>query len=284
MTAFARHESSETFGTLIWELRSVNHRYLEPNFKLPETSRAAEPALRDILRNTVARGKIECSLRIIKSDDDSHQLNINQSLLQQLIAANNAVAKQITNAPAEYASTFLQWPGVLQTADIDKDLLNQSICKSFTVALSELSAHREREGAELEKLINARLGGITQLVTEIKPLIPQVIAQQRNKLIDRFDELKLDADQQRIEAELVILANKIDVDEELDRLLAHVKEVELSLQKGSPCGRRLDFLMQELNREANTIGSKSMLSQTSKATVDLKVLIEQMREQVQNIE
>ena len=284
MTSFARHEHSEEFGTLTWELRSVNHRYLEPTFKMPEITRSAEPQLREILRKTISRGKIECGLRFVKAEGQDESLSVNQELLAQLIKANQGIADHMGSAQTEFASTFLQWPGVLETANIDKEALNDAIYQSFKDALKQLIGHREREGAELETLIRTRLDGILEIVEEVKPLIPQAIQQQREKLINRFEELKLETDKERIESELVVLANKVDVDEELDRLLAHVKEVQGTLTKGSPCGRRLDFLMQELNREANTLGSKSILSQTSQASVSLKVLIEQMREQVQNIE
>jgi len=284
MTSFARHEHNGEFGTLTWEIRSVNHRYLEPHFKMPEIARSIEPLLRDILRKTLSRGKVECALRFEANTQGAEAIHLNHELLQQLIQANQSIRQQLPDSQAEFASTFLQWPGVISSKDLDKEALNKAITQSFSDALKELIKHREREGESLQALIEQRIEGIQDIVEEVKPLIPAAIDQQKQKLIERFEELKLNVDSERIESELVILANKVDVDEELDRLNAHVKEVHTTLKKGSPCGRRLDFLMQELNREANTLGSKSILSQTSQASVSLKVLIEQMREQIQNIE
>lgn len=284
MTAFARFEQVESFGTLIWELRSVNHRYLEPSFKMPEFARAYEHLLREQLRQGVSRGKIECALRFEKASQDPNAVTINQELLAKLINANQQIAEQLGQSAPEQASTFLAWPGVLSSNDIDKTAMQKAIKQSFAKALEELKEHRAREGEQLQLLIEQRLNSIDEITTVVKPLIPQAIERQREKLLNRFEELKLDANQERIEQELVMLAQKIDVDEELDRLQAHLKEVKTTLTKGSPCGRRLDFLMQELNREANTLGSKSILSETSQSSVDLKVAIEQMREQIQNIE
>ncbi|MCK5880463.1 MAG: YicC family protein [Sinobacterium sp.] len=284
MTSFARHEQIEDFGTIIWELRSVNHRYLEPTFKMPEMARACEPLLRETLRTTITRGKVECMMRLEKNAQCQSGLQINQSLVNELIKANQAISQLMPNAQDEFPSTYLQWPGVIETAGIDKDVLQQAISSGFKQALKELIAHRANEGRALQNMLETRLTGIDATVELVKPLIPEAIKHQRQKLFDRFEEMAIAVDQDRIETELVILANKIDVDEELDRLVAHVTEVKSVLSKGSPCGRKLDFLMQELNREANTLGSKSILSKTSQASVELKVLIEQMREQVQNIE
>lgn len=284
MTSFARYEHLESWGTLIWELRSVNHRYLEPSFKIPDFARSSEHLLRDKLRKTLSRGKIECGLRFEKNNASPEQISLNQELLQSLIQANQQIAEQLPEAAPEQASTFLQWPGVLESTDIEKDVLDAAIVSSFEQALSQLIEHRQREGAQLEEMIRQRLQGIGEVTEQVNVLMPQLISNQRQKLLDRFEELQLQVDQERLEQELVFVAQKIDVDEELDRLKAHVKEVENTLKKGSPCGRRLDFLMQELNREANTLGSKSINSESSQASVDLKVYIEQMREQIQNIE
>ncbi len=284
MTAFARIEHQESWGTLTWELRSVNHRYLEPNFKMPEFARSTEHQLREKLRKRLARGKIECSLRFEKNLQETQNIQLNQSLLQELIEANQQITDQLPNVAPEQASTFLQWPGMIESADIDKDALQKAILTSFDTALTQMIDHREREGTELKSIIEQRLTRIDDISEQVKIWLPDIIQNQRNKLTDRFTELKLAVDNDRIEQELVVLAQKIDVDEELDRLAAHLKEVKKTLDKGSPCGRRLDFLMQELNREANTLGSKSISADTSQSSVDLKVCIEQMREQIQNIE
>ena len=284
MTSFARVEHQESWGTLTWEIRSVNHRYLEPSFKLPDFARSSEHLLREILRKNLARGKVECSLRFEKNTVTSDQIQINQALVGALIKANETIASKLHSATPERASTFLQWPGVIESIDIDKAEIDNALLASFSVALEQMIKHRQREGSQLEAMIQQRLDSIDKVSGEVKNLLPQMIERQRQKLIDRFAELQLNIDPERIEQEIVLLAQKIDVDEELDRLTAHVKEVKDTLSKGSPCGRRLDFLMQELNREANTLGSKSIASDTSKASVDLKVYIEQMREQIQNIE
>ncbi len=284
MTSFARHEQIENFGTVTWELRSVNHRYLEPTFKMPDIGRACEPLLRETLRNTITRGKIECMMRFDKNEQSDAGMKINKSLVRELITANDTISQLMSSAQDEFASTFLQWPGVIETAGIDKDALHKAINTGFKQALKALITHRASEGEALKAMIERRLNGIDHTVEIVKPLIPKAIKQQRQKLLDRFKEMSITVDQDRIETELVMLANKVDVDEELDRLVAHVQEVKNVISQGSPCGRKLDFLMQELNREANTLGSKSILSKTSQASVELKVLIEQMREQVQNIE
>ena len=284
MTAFARIEHSESWGTLTWELRSVNHRYLEPSFKIPDFARSTEHQLRESLRKKLTRGKVECALRLEKVTVESSDININEPLLNSLIDANQQIAAKLGNAAPEQASTFLQWPGILETSDIEKTEMEKAIVTSFNKALDQMIENRKREGDELEKMIQQRLDSILETTDIVKPLIPQLVDKQRQKLIDRFEELSIAVDQDRIEQEIVVLAQKVDVDEELDRLLAHVKEVTTTLKKGSPCGRRLDFLMQELNREANTLGSKSISVDTTNASVDLKVFIEQMREQIQNIE
>ena len=284
MTSFARYEHLESWGTLTWELRSVNHRYLEPSFKMPDFARSSEHLLRDKLRKRLARGKVECALRFEKATITSDQIKINEPLLNTLVSANNAIAAKLDHVSPEQASTFLQWPGIIENADVEKSQLDKAILTSFNKALEQLIEHRQREGEQLEAMIQQRLDAIDEISAEVATIIPQMVERQRQKLLDRFAELQLNIDQDRIEQEIVMLAQKIDVDEELDRLTAHVKEVKGTLSKGSPCGRRLDFLMQELNREANTLGSKSIASDTSKASVDLKVYIEQMREQIQNIE
>lgn len=284
MTSFARYEHLASWGTLTWELRSVNHRYLEPSFKMPDFARASEHLLRDKLRKNLSRGKVECALRFEKAVTKAEQIALNEELLNSLIAANQQIAAKLPHVTPEQASTFLQWPGVLVASDIDQADMEKAVLASFDKALQQMIEHREREGEQLEQIITQRLKAISAICVDMKTLIPEIIQKQKQKLLDRFAELKLDVDQGRIEQEIVFLAQKVDVDEELDRLNAHVAEVKNTLKTGGPCGRRLDFLMQELNREANTLGSKSIHSETSQTSVDLKVYIEQMREQIQNIE
>lgn len=283
MTAFARAEQANANGTLSWELRSVNHRYLEPHLRLPESFRDLEGAIREALRNGLSRGKVECTLRF--SDDNAGKaLQVNLERAAQLVTAAESVAGLIKQPAALNPLEVLGWPGVLVADAADPQALNQSALALFNQALNELKKGREREGAELSKLLNERLDSILEQVAALRELVPQMLAGQRQKILDRCTEMQAELDPQRLEQELVILAQKSDVAEELDRLSTHVNEVRRVLKTGGQAGRRLDFLMQELNREANTLGSKAFDTRSTNAAVNLKVLIEQMREQVQNIE
>jgi uncharacterized protein (TIGR00255 family) len=283
MTAFARAEQAGANGTLSWELRSVNHRYLEPHLRLPEAFRDLEGAVREALRNGLSRGKVECTLRF--SDDNAGKaLQVDLERAAQLVAAAESVANLIKQPAALNPLEVLGWPGVLVADAADPQALNQSALALFNQALNELKNGREREGSELAKLLNERLDSILEQVAALRELVPQMLAGQRQKILDRCAEMQAELDPQRLEQELVILAQKSDVAEELDRLSTHVSEVRRVLKTGGQAGRRLDFLMQELNREANTLGSKAFDTRSTQAAVNLKVLIEQMREQVQNIE
>ncbi|WP_339409102.1 YicC/YloC family endoribonuclease [Pseudomonas sp. EA_35y_Pfl2_R5] len=283
MTAFARAEQASASGTLSWELRSVNHRYLEPHLRLPESFRDLEGAVREALRNGLSRGKVECTLRF--SDDNAGKaLQVDLERAAQLVAAAESVAGLIKQPAALNPLEVLGWPGVLVADAADPQTLNQSALALFSQALSELKQSREREGSELAKLLNERLDSILEQVVALRELVPLMLAGQRQKILDRCAEMQAELDPQRLEQELVLLAQKSDVAEELDRLSTHVSEVRRVLKTGGQAGRRLDFLMQELNREANTLGSKAFDTRSTQAAVNLKVLIEQMREQVQNIE
>lgn len=283
MTAFARAEQAGANGTLSWELRSVNHRYLEPHLRLPEAFRDLEGAVREALRNGLSRGKVECTLRF--SDDNAGKaLQVDLERAAQLVAAAESIAGLIKQPAALNPLEVLGWPGVLVADAADPQALNKTALALFTQALDELKQGRLREGAELAKLLNERLDSIAAEVGALRELVPQMLAAQRQKILDRCAEMQADLDPQRLEQELVMLAQKSDVAEELDRLVTHVSEVRRVLKSGGAAGRRLDFLMQELNREANTLGSKAFDTRSTQAAVNLKVLIEQMREQVQNIE
>lgn len=283
MTAFARAEQAGANGTLSWELRSVNHRYLEPHLRLPEAFRDLEGAVREALRNGLSRGKVECTLRF--SDDNAGKaLQVDLERAAQLVAAAESIAGLIKQPAALNPLEVLGWPGVLVADAADPQALNKTALALFTQALDELKQGRLREGAELAKLLNERLDSIAAEVVALRELVPQMLAAQRQKILDRCAEMQAELDPQRLEQELVMLAQKSDVAEELDRLVTHVSEVRRVLKSGGAAGRRLDFLMQELNREANTLGSKAFDTRSTQAAVNLKVLIEQMREQVQNIE
>lgn len=283
MTAFARAERAGSDGTLNWELRSVNHRYLEPHLRLPDALRDLESPVRDVLRQHLSRGKVECTLRFDEASADK-ALHVDAKQAAQVVAAAESVASLIAQPACIDPLQVLTWPGVLASNAPDPQALNAEALALFHDALGELKAGREREGAELARLIGERLEAMAAHVTALRALVPQMLATQRQKILDRFAELNLDADPQRLEQELVMLAQKSDVAEELDRLTTHITEVHRVLAAGGAAGRRLDFLMQELNREANTLGSKAFDPRSTQAAVNLKVLIEQMREQVQNIE
>jgi uncharacterized protein (TIGR00255 family) len=295
MTAFARQTAEHAWGSLAWEIRSVNHRYLEPTFKLPESLRQIEGELREKLRTRVARGKIECSLRVQRATGDDTRLNIDEAMLVQVLQCTAQVSQKLIDPEQPNTLALLQtapinpleilsWPGVLKTVDDDEEQTARAALGLFEQTLEQLVAHRAREGAELGQYIAAQLDAVAAIVKTVREHMPALIAAQRQKLRDRLAELSADLNNDRIEQEMVMLAQKSDVEEELDRLQTHIKEVHRALKQKEPCGRRLDFLMQEFNREANTLSSKSLASDTTLNAVQLKVLIEQMREQIQNIE
>ncbi|KFX71063.1 hypothetical protein TMS3_0103700 [Pseudomonas taeanensis MS-3] len=283
MTAFARVEQATAHGTLSWELRSVNHRYLEPHLRLPDAFRDLEGSAREALRQGLSRGKVECTLRFAE-DSAGKPLQVDRERAAQLIAAAESVASLIKQPAPLNPLEVLGWPGVLVADAADPQALNKAALTLFKQALNELKSGRSREGTELAKLLNERLDSILEEVTALRELVPQMLATQRQKILERCSEMQTELDPQRLEQELVMLAQKSDVAEELDRLSTHVSEVRRVLGAGGAAGRRLDFLMQELNREANTLGSKAFDTRSTQAAVNLKVLIEQMREQVQNIE
>ena len=280
MTAFARAQS----GNITWEIRSVNHRYLDGTFKIPESYRGLEPKLRNRLRAQLDRGKVDCLLRVEEGSNDELGLVINESQLHQLKEAINAASGVIDNLAAPNPLEILKWPGVLSSEGIDQTETENVISACFEEALSSLLEMRSREGSELNRLIQEKLGELQRIVDDVREEAPLISERQREKLIKKLNELNLEVDNNRLEQELVYLAQKSDIAEELDRLDAHVEEVQTTLARSGPVGRRLDFLMQELNREANTLSSKAQAANTSIQAVELKVFIEQMREQVQNIE
>jgi uncharacterized protein (TIGR00255 family) len=284
MTAFAREADDSGAGSLVVEIRSVNHRYLDCTFKLPESLRALESNWRQHLQKTLSRGKLDCFVRWQPSPNAETELEINQDLLQQLAQASALVAGSFPDCRAPTSIDLLQWPGILETAGEKADELQRRATVLFKQALKTLQETRRREGEKLAGFIGDRVKLVLVEVERTRQLMPELIAQQRVRLERRLADINAELDPQRLEQELVILAQKTDVEEELDRLHAHVEEVERVLAKGGPCGRRLDFLMQELNREANTLSSKSIASSTTQNAVELKVLIEQMREQIQNLE
>lgn len=284
MTAFSRQQLDQEWGSLTWEIRSVNHRYLEPSLRMPEAFRGLEPVIREVLRNKLSRGKIECSLRFQSNQQQQSSIHINNDLVAQLTATGQQIRKTAPDATALSVLEILRWPGVMEEPDAHLEELQPIALTLFNQALDDLMESRGREGAELGKMIEARLLSIREIVVSVREQMPKILAQQKQNLQDRLADLKQELDSTRLEQEIALLAQKSDVDEELDRLDSHLGEVQRVLTLGEQKGRRLDFLMQELNREANTLSSKSVVAETTRNAVELKVLIEQMREQIQNIE
>lgn len=284
MTAFARSEANQPWGTAVVELKSVNQRFLEPSFKLAESVRDLEPALRSRLKKRLNRGKVEVAIKISLDATSSEQLTINQDLTQQLLDASNQIQQLQGSTPPLTSAEILNWPGVIQAQSLDSDAIKATVSDLFNQAVEQLIAHRQSEGAALAGLINTRLQDIITHIENLRTLVPDAITQLHQRVKDKLAALEQPLDEGRLEQELVLLAHKADVAEELDRLIAHIDETKKALTKGGPCGRRLDFLMQEFNREANTLSSKSQSSATTQSAVEIKVLVEQMREQVQNIE
>lgn len=284
MTAYARKEIKGDWGSAVWEIRSVNQRYLETYFRMPEQFRALEPLLRDRFRKRLARGKVECNLRFEASTAAKGELSINTDLATQVIKA----AEQIMAITGEHSRInpfqVMQWQGVMETPEQDMDAVNHDLLTAFDEALNEFIEARGREGDNLKALIEQRLAAISDEVMKVRARMPEILNWQRERLLNKFEEAKIELDASRVEQELILLAQKSDVAEELDRLDSHIKETHNILKKGGACGRRLDFMMQEFNRESNTLASKSISTDITASGVELKVLIEQMREQIQNIE
>lgn len=289
MTAFARTEQRFAFGVLAVEIRSVNSRHLEASFRLADVVREREFAWRERLRERVARGKVEVSVRY-EAADSSDAITLNKARVEQLLHAVRDIdhLAGLTNKPEQRAPfnsvELLRLPGVLVAQETDMSALLCSADEVFEQALHDFLAMRAREGAALTALVEARLKGIEGEVAQVRERLPHILAHYRSKLLQRVAEAKAELAAERLEQEVVLFAQKMDVAEEIDRLLAHVTEIRRVFAGGGAVGRRLDFLMQELNREANTLGSKSVSADSSLSSVELKVLIEQMREQIQNLE
>ncbi|MEQ8913324.1 MAG: YicC/YloC family endoribonuclease [Pseudomonadales bacterium] len=284
MTAFARAQQEVDGLVLTWELKSVNHRYLETQFRMPDALRGLEHGLRDLVRTHLKRGKVDCVLRA-DSGGEAGRPELNRPLLLQLLAILEQVRRDAPEIGAPNAVELLRWPGLLGSEPaLDAEALTEPVEDLFEQALADLLAHRAREGAQLQEAIEGRLTDIDRLVDEVKRHTTSVTHQLMQRLRHRLEELRVTVEPDRLDQEVALLAQRADVAEELDRLSIHVEEVRTSLRGAGPHGRRLDFLTQELNREANTLGSKSVLAQTSQRAVDLKVVIEQIREQVQNLE
>lgn len=284
MTAFARTQNNTEQGELICELRSVNSRFLELHFKLPENFRVNEMKYRALLQNRLTRGKVECHIRFNPIDQTTGEITINEAHAKSLLDACQQI-NNLLHQPSEINPVeILQWPGVIKESKLDMEVLFEACEANLQSAIDDLIANREREGQRMQDHILQRCHAIQKIIDQTRHNMPEIQQRYQKKLRERLDEINIEVNNDRLEQELVHLAQKMDVDEELDRLDSHLKEINEVLQRDEAVGRRLDFLMQELNREANTLGSKSFDSASTKASVELKVLIEQMREQIQNIE
>ena len=285
MTGFARRETTAAWGTLVCELRSVNHRFLEAGFRLPDELRGAEGELRARLAKQLRRGKVDCTVSYRRAQGASGSLEVDQAALERVLAAVKVVSRSQLASDSVNALDVLRWPGVLrEDGNSSGEELLAGLYAVFGATLDELVAARAREGVRLRELLEQRCEGLEALVAAVRARLPEVQARVRTRLRERVAELAASVDPERMEQELAIILQRLDVDEELERLTGHIEEVRRVIGGSEPAGRRLDFLMQELNREANTLSSKSQDLETTRAAVDMKVLIEQMREQVQNAE
>jgi uncharacterized protein (TIGR00255 family) len=284
MTAFARETIAVGQAILTVELRSVNHRYLDCSFKLPDTFRMLEPRLREKISSALSRGKVDCMVRLQANPAQAGVLAVDTAKLEALLAAARLVQDRLESAAPLCPLQVLQFPGIYSSQEESEEQLQQQALSLFGKALDNMQQSRRREGEKLAALVLDRLSQVEVEVRSTRGILPALMQHQRDRITSRIADLAVEVDPGRLEQELVYLAQKADVDEELDRLEAHIGEVRRTLEQGGPCGRRLDFLMQELNREANTLSSKSQSAATTQNAVELKVLIEQMREQIQNIE
>ena len=284
MTGFARAETATPQGQLLWEVRSINHRYLEVQLKLPDFARELESGLRQFATAQLGRGRVEGSLSLRAGDNRAPAGRVNSALVRQLAGHLKTVAGELGNPAPVSPVEVLRWPGVLEQEEQDPAALHPVVMQSFEAVIADLNGARSREGARIHEMLERRLAEIETHVADVITRLPVVLTRIRDRMAERVAALGVPADPDRLEQEVVILAQKMDVSEELDRLRAHLAEFRDTLQSDAPVGRRLDFLVQELNREANTLASKSADADTTRQAVDIKVLIEQIREQVQNVE
>jgi uncharacterized protein (TIGR00255 family) len=284
MTGFARRERQGVWGTLSCELRTVNHRYLEVSLRLPDELKALDNEIRQVIAASLRRGKVDANIYLKSAAGNQRALELDLNLLNEVIGRVQEVRERIQDTAAVSPLDLLRWPGVVREAEMDAAPIIAAALELAREALSELNETRQREGQRIRELLLARCTAMRAQTQSVKLRLPEVSQRLRDRIKDRITQLGMAPDNERLEQELVMYAHKMDVDEELDRLVGHLDEVQAALNSSEPAGRRLDFLMQELNREANTLSSKSQDSETTKAAVDMKVMIEQMREQIQNVE
>jgi len=284
MTAFSRTESATALGELSWEVRTVNHRYLEMMFRIPEELRRFESDYRSRLSSRLNRGRVDAQFRYKADESLGGELDLDEQLVAQLAGLSDTIRITIPDASAPGVIDILNWPGVVKTPELDVDVLAKEANRLLEQALDEICEMRAREGENLSTMVHDRIAEAGTIIAQLEPIAAEFGNRFRERLDERLKSSPVAVDPDRLEQEVVLFLQKADVDEELDRLRMHLNEVNDVLGQGKPSGRRLDFLMQELNREANTLGSKASDARISRAAVDLKVLIEQMREQIQNVE
>jgi len=284
MTGFARRERQGPWGALICELRTVNHRYLEISLRLPDELKTLDNDIRQTIGAALRRGKVDASLYLKSSSGAIRSIEIDTSLLDELLARVADIRGRGVSTAEVNPLDLLRWPGVIRDTEIDSKPVLAAALELLREALTELNDTRHREGQRIRELLLSRCTAMRSQVEFVKTRLPDISQRIRDRIVERISQLGVTPDQERLEQELVLYAHKMDVDEELDRLAGHIDEVSSVLDSSEPAGRRLDFLMQELNREANTLSSKSQDAETTRAAVDMKVFIEQMREQVQNVE
>ena len=284
MTGFASLEREINNGVLVLELRSVNHRYLELHLKLDEYLRSFEPLVREMISAKLGRGKVECRMSFVRRSEATQSLNLDDAVLNQLLEVSKVLKTKFPESQPLSVSDILHWPGVVQNQELVNDEFAQVVKDCLQQILQDMSDSRAREGSKMKALILERLAEIESLVAKVKPLLPQQVKEYQSRLTAKLQDALNSVDEERVRQELVLFAQRIDVDEELTRLTAHVAEVKRILDDNKLAGKRLDFLMQELNREANTLSSKSVSEECTQAALELKLFIEQMREQVQNLE
>ncbi|NCF50499.1 YicC family protein [Gammaproteobacteria bacterium] len=284
MTGFARQSVESKIGTLSWELRAVNHRYLEVQFRLPEELRPKEQAFRKQVGSVLKRGKVDCALHFQRAFNQQSDLQLDTKLVRLIGARLTEIADHLPEVGPVNPVDILRWPGVVADSEVDTEPLFDTASELLDQALSAMAAMRGSEGERIAAMLESRCADIAGLATGVEARLPEVLEAARTRQRERIDKLDIQADPGRLEVELALIAQKLDVAEEIDRLKSHITEIREILGSEEPVGRRLDFLMQELNREANTLGSKSADTDTTRAAVELKVLIEQMREQIQNVE
>jgi uncharacterized protein (TIGR00255 family) len=282
MTGFARQVAESSFGTLTCEIRAVNHRYLDVQFRLPDELRAKELEFKKLVGNTIRRGKVECSVHFRRAVEGQGQLN--KALVAELRSRVEQLNKLLPETRPIDPMDVLRWPGIVEQPEVEAKPIIEATTTLLSDTLVALAEMRASEGERIDQMLGSRCDDVLKIAANVRKRMPDVLLAVRKKQQERIDKLDVEADPARLETELALIAQKLDVDEELDRLQSHVTEIRKILKEQEPVGRRLDFLMQELNREANTLGSKSADAETTSAAVDLKVLIEQMREQIQNIE